>query len=644
MTAMSDPDAPVRAPAWVMVAGAVLALAALGAGRLGILYGGFGPTQLLVLALAAGVLAGGVWSAAPIGLLTGASLGAVGGACIGITEAVHQLVRKVGFDVILKLPDGFVWMTPVANAVIGAGLGLGLGLVGSVIRGGANRASLAFALGMLLAAAHASIYTLDKIAGLVLCIGVGVQCARTAAARANPRGGRVRIAASAAAVVIGAGLLWSAVPRRTAVTAAPSGSPPNVLLVVLDTVRADALSVYGAARPTSPGLERLASRGVLFENAVSTSPWTLTAHATLFTGRYPHECSADWHAVLDDEHPTLAETFGAAGYATGGFVGNLRYCLAEFGIDRGFEVYEDFYLRPSTVFASASVGYAVLNQIVGQPFHTVLRNDATTMTDRLLAWQAQLGERPFFAFVNYYDAHAYCEPPPDLEGRFGPGGGDARDWNARDGAKQADAIAGFRNDYDACLVYVDREIERLLDGLAARGVLDNTLVVITADHGEQFGEHGLTGHGNSLYRPNLHVPLLVVLPGAVPAGRRVAETVSLRDVPRTILALTGIEDARFPGTPLGVLWGRERDSATPLSAVLAEVSAVPGSPPHIPVGRGDMLSLTEQGHHLIINGDGVLELFDWQADPQETRDLVETEAGSATAEALRDRLLRIVGR
>ena len=416
-----------------------------------------------------------------------------------------------------------------------------------------------------------------------------------------------------------------------------AGDAPSVLYIVLDTVRADHFGCYGYERDTTPNLDALAAQGVVFERAISTSPWTLTSHVTLFTGRYPRDCSADWHEILDAEHATMAEVFAERGYATAGFVGNLRYCSGEFGIDRGFAHYEDFYFRPEVVAAASSIGYALLNQVVGQPFHTLVRNDAGRVTDRFLAWQNAHEGEPFFAFLNFYDAHAYCEAPAPHAGMFGPGGGDARDWNARDGAKEAERMQGFRNDYDACLHYIDAEIGRLLETLRERGVLDDTLVVLTADHGEQFGEHGLTGHGNSLYMPNLHVPLLIAMPGRVPSGKRVADFVSLRDVAATTLDLAGALPGTWPGTPLAPLWA---ETATGMigSPVLAEVTGVPASPDWIPVGRGDMTSLTERGLHLIVNGDGVAELYDLRADPGEGQDLIGTEAADRDARRLRGQL------
>ena len=143
----------------------------------------------------------------------------------------------------------------------------------------------------------------------------------------------------------------------------PSGDPPNVLLIVLDTVRADRLSLYGYRRPTSPTLERLAKRGIRFDEARATAPWTLPSHASMFTGRWPHELDVNWHTPLGTKFPTLAEYLGSRGYATAGFVANVHYCSYEFGLDRGFTHYEDYVLEPMTPLRMCYLGDLALKAV-----------------------------------------------------------------------------------------------------------------------------------------------------------------------------------------------------------------------------------------------------------------------------------------
>ncbi len=188
-----------------------------------------------------------------------------------------------------------------------------------------------------------------------------------------------------------------------------SAEAANVLLIVLDTVRAQSLSLNGYERETSPQLERLARRGLSFENAISTSPWTLPGHASMFTGRYPHEVSADWSVPLDATFPTLAEVLASNGYATAGFVANVGYCSYEHGLNRGFAYYSDYQFSLGQFILSSSLGRTVassdrLRRISG--YHELLnRRTAENINNDFLHWLSTRGRQPFFAFLNYYDAH-----------------------------------------------------------------------------------------------------------------------------------------------------------------------------------------------------------------------------------------------
>ena len=144
--------------------------------------------------------------------------------------------------------------------------------------------------------------------------------------------------------------------RREASRPLPAGNPPNVLLIVMDTVRADHLSLYGYNRPTSPALEALAGRGIRFDQARATAPWTLPSHASIFTGRWPHELDVDWQTPLGTRFPTLAEDLAAHGYATAGFAGNAQYCSYEFGLNRGFSHYEDYVIEPMSPLRMCTLG------------------------------------------------------------------------------------------------------------------------------------------------------------------------------------------------------------------------------------------------------------------------------------------------
>ncbi|WP_410001716.1 sulfatase [Singulisphaera sp. GP187] len=257
---------------------------------------------------------------------------------------------------------------------------------------------------------------------------------------------------------------------------------------------------------------------------------------------------------------------------------------------------------------------------------------------------------PYFAFLNYYDAHhPYLTPEPhqeeELRGRQPKSPADyklLRKWWDLDkkGLTPTD-LELVRDSYDRCLTYLDDQIGRLFKELTRRGELDDTIVIVTADHGEHLGEQRLYGHGCSLYRPELHVPLLVFAPGAVPTGQVVKAPVSLRDLPATVVDLLGLAaDSPFPGRSLAAAWSGA-PAPFPVDSLLSEVELPPEADPNggrSPVCRGPMLSLVADGWHYIRNGDGREELYDFEHDTDETHDL----AGSADkAEVMRTLRARI---
>ncbi len=326
---------------------------------------------------------------------------------------------------------------------------------------------------------------------------------------------------------------------------------PNVLLVVLDTVRADHLSLYGYGRDTSPNLSRLARRGVTFEQARSTAPWTLPSHASMMTGRWPHELSTGINRPLDETHRTLAESLAAQGYATAGFVANATYCGIETGLGRGFAHFEDHVLSLADVLWTSALGQRVILQVTFPPerrargnpndYH---RKDAASIRRDMLAWVLRQGDRPFFAFLNLYDAHDPYIPPADFDRRFSIGAGSAADmatlerWFISDKKKLTSREIQFVLDaYDDGIAYLDEQLGLLFDDLERIGRLANTLVIVTADHGEHLGEHQLYGHASSLYDAEIRVPLLIFLPGGAHGGQTVTSQVSLRDLAATIADL-----------------------------------------------------------------------------------------------------------
>ncbi|MFN8582533.1 MAG: sulfatase-like hydrolase/transferase [Gemmatimonadaceae bacterium] len=463
-----------------------------------------------------------------------------------------------------------------------------------------------------------------RIASLVLAAGAAFQLARGELARAVPR---YRRFAFVGALVIAAlaGLMpwWRGHQSRQALQGlpvAPSGAT-NVLLIILDTVRAASLSLYGNPEPTTPHLEQWAREGAVFSETYAVAPWTLPSHASLFTGRYAGELSADWKTPLGNSDSTLAELFARRGYATGAFMANMHYTSWDAGLDRGFATYLDYrtswwqLVRSSAwtqtamfdQLRSARSIAAVISALVHPDLsidmkHTFDRKLGTEVTTQFLAWQRTVGVRPFFAVLNYFDAHQPYYAPVAYQ-HFPRSGGTAR--------------------YKAAIAYLDHNIDSILVELKQRGQLEHTLVVVTSDHGELFNEHGLSGHAHNLYRNVLRVPLLLRLPAAVPQGVRIPTTVSLRDVPATIIDLAGLPGAHVPGASLRATW---TDSSASRSPALSEVSHAPNVSPTYPTAKGPMKSLTADAIHYIRNGDRREEFFDMRADTSESTNLVASRA------------------
>jgi arylsulfatase A-like enzyme len=465
--------------------------------------------------------------------------------------------------------------------------------------------------------------------------------------------------------------------RREAGRPLPAGDPPNILLITLDTVRADHLSLYGYGRRTSPALERLASRGIRFEEAHAPAPWTLPSHASMFTGRWHHELNVDWMTPLNTKRPTLAEYLGSHGYATAGFVANLFACSYDSGLNRGFTHYEDYILEGLVPLRTAWLVECLarmtsdLGMVVGRvlnagPFRTVdeswlvpsfepfRRKDAGSINRAFLGWLSHRRQpaRPFFAFLNYYDAHAPYLLPTGAKYRFGLRPRRPADfillkvfWELVDKTKLRPVHQRLALDsYDNCVAYLVERLNDLFDELQSRGVLDRTLVIVTADHGEGMGEHGLFDHGESVYRPEIHVPLVIVLPMRARATGVVRETVSLRNLPATILDLTGLrEGSPLPGRSLADLWRHDSRAGPIVTDVV--ISELPKPNPYdpnrgrSPAWRGPLVSVAEDEFVYIRNqGDGTEELYNEREDPGDERDLSRVQAMQPVLERLRRHL------
>jgi hypothetical protein len=305
--------------------------------------------------------------------------------------------------------------------------------------------------------------------------------------------------------------------------------PRNLLLVSIDTLRAGSVSAYGRGRPTTPFLDALARDGALFEHVVTQSTITPVSHMSLFTALYPYE-----HGVTDLRRPSnlftypmMAEVFRAHGYATGAVTedGLLQAAL---GFERGF----DRYLENKSPDLGSTVGHV----------------EATF--GAALAWLGAHRHQRWFLFVHTYQVHAPYTPPPRYQGLFG----EARDVDR----------------YEEEIRYTDDQLRQLWERIAALGLADDTLLVVTSDHGEEFGEHGALDHGSHLYDETLLVPLLMRAPGVIPARLRVSETVGLIDVFPTVAQILGLRGMFFPdGWSLAPLFDPDRTRGDALRWMLA---------------------------------------------------------------------------
>jgi arylsulfatase A-like enzyme len=376
----------------------------------------------------------------------------------------------------------------------------------------------------------------------------------------------------------------------------------GVLLISLDTLRPDHLGAYGYARPTSPHRDRLAAEGVLFEVALSVSPWTLPAHATLLTGRLPHQ-----HGVRRDDlklapgTETLAVLLQRVGFDTAAIVNHL-FLGTRYGLHRGF----DFF-----------------RQVAGP------EQAPSSVADQALGW---LGARaaddpdPFFLFLHFYDTHSDYRALERYESLFarpydGPIDGSTEQLReVLDGERRLAPEDRQRliDLYDASVRQLDAEVGRLLAGLEQRGWLDETLVVVTSDHGEEFLEHGGVLHARTHYEELLRIPLIWRGPG-LPRGVRVAEPVSLADVAPTLLARLGVAGSAVAGRDLAPLWsgggrGEER-------FVVADGDRDNAEPDRYQSIRGSRYKLIRERR------SGTSRLYDLVRDPGEQRDLADREPG-----------------
>ena len=614
------------------------------------------------------------------------------GTVAGLLEVGTILLRKGLFDPdrLYGMSRHFVWLIPVSN--LGVFLTLGLLGYGVILvwplRGRWLLARVLCVLTLLpsLLVAYSRIHNL---AWFVLALGMATRLVPFIELRS--RGFRrlvlVSFPALIALVAIVGGSIWvNDVLKQARESSRPLPPPgsPNVLLIVMDTVAAGHLSLHGYNRSTSPTLVELARRGITFDAARAASSWTLPSHASMFTGRWLHELSVGWLTPLDRAHPTLAEFLGDRGYATAGFVANTGYCGTDSGLARGFTRYQDYSISKPTALKTAvlvnraleaarAIVYYSENWLRSAgllPFVERLmrtldddRKAADAVNRELLDWLAYRArqERPYFAFLNYFDAHYAYQMPPGRLHRFGVEPTDSyqrlliQHWGWLDKTTVSPMGVAFALDaYDDCIADLDERLGKLVDELNRRRILERTWLIITADHGESFGEHaGVFCHGMSLYETELHVPLLIVPPGGTPTKHVVKEAVSLRDLAATIVDLVGQEaGSPFPGASLARFWNQPSRAAPiepePSLSNLAEVVPLAGPRTHDDWGWPKQLpplgavKATEWSY---IRREGQVreELFHLADDAKEQRNLASDPSAQTTLGLMRAALDRLTG-
>ncbi|MCU0223599.1 MAG: sulfatase-like hydrolase/transferase [Acidobacteria bacterium] len=413
-----------------------------------------------------------------------------------------------------------------------------------------------------------------------------------------PRPGAVPALAILLAILVVLGAAGCSGPRGGAAEKGPGGAaPPTVLLVTIDTLRADRVGCYGRADAGTPRLDALAAAGARFTAAQTTAPITTPAHASILTGRTlpGHGVVENGTFALPEEVPTLPEAFKSRGFATGAFVSSQVLARAH-GLARGFDVYDD-RMPPSDARQGPILRFA--------------QRRGVDTVDSALTWLIALGPKPAFLWVHLFEPHAPYDPPPDLAARY------------------------KGNLYQGEVAEADRALGRLLDGLAAEGRDRDLLVVVAADHGEGLGEHDEATHGIFLYQGVMHVPLVVAGASRGIRPAVIDGTVSLADLAPTLAELVELP-------PLAGADGLS------LAAALTGKGPLPARPGVFAESHTPRIQYGWSGLRAFVNGPAKLieapraELFDLAEDPKELRDLAA--ARPAEVDAARRSLALLVQR
>lgn len=601
------------------------------------------------------------------------TLGVIAGIVEGAGLLLFQHINWRQWARLMHVSAPIVWIAPIVDTTLFLLLALAVWILGRAV-------SRVHSARLLLAAAtFLAVYDWLSLTGrlhYLACLLLAAGCAAVLLRKSAGDGQAGNWQRRAIYALAGWALIFlviqggSYLKERRAIASLPAAQPeaPNVLVIIIDTLRADHLSSYGYRRATTPNLDALARSGVLFENAIAPSSWSLPSHASLMTGRSPSEHGVQnvgpqpwfgWGKSSLGGFRTLGEALAAQGYRTGAFSANRLYFTSSLGFGRGFSRFEDDFSSPADAFLRTVYGRKIarryfyrsekswatrfisrmgLNALRDQDSEGSgdyggaygARKRANDVNREVLRWVDEDKSRPFFACLNYLDVHFPYGVPWDYSRPAWDSGSD-------------------RDEYDAGLVYEDDYIGRLVRDFRQRG-FESTLVIVTSDHGESLGDHGLSYHGAALYWELVHVPLIVSWPGHVPAGRRIATPVTNAAIPATVMDLIGHPDRTLSGPPLNLFWSRPREAASwpnPI-AQLAQTDTIVAKDralaSKIPLATdADMDSLVTPQWQLIRHGKRGMQLYDWRKDPGETADLAETQQGLAVKNKLAESLASPTG-
>jgi arylsulfatase A-like enzyme len=422
-------------------------------------------------------------------------------------------------------------------------------------------------------------------------------------------------------------------------TTSAESNRPNIILMTWDTVRADHVSVYGYPRNTTPNLQNFERQATLFANAISPADMTLSSHASLFTGLYPSRHGTHLtaghgpSAALPAAIPTLAQVLSAHGYNTIGIIANLAYLRHNSGLNRGFQYYSERYPSLFLEFSADSFyirhGITLVLQRFSPPaaYERAYRGSGVINSEALLKLkEAQTAGRPFFLFLNYMEAHEPYFPPHPFD-RLYPG--EEEPFEATQYMNGFKAVLSLRRPYsqaersrdmaryDGGIASIDSEFGKLVSHLKSMGLYDNTIIVVTADHGQAFGERNLVGHGTSVYQDQVHVPLLIHFPGRK-GGDVVQRAISGVDVMPTLLEAAGVS---IPADLDGHSFYRPAQEASEMvfSESYPDDDRIALNPRFNRIER----AIFDGKYKLIISTTGKRELYDLSADPKEAHNLYE---------------------